>query len=69
MHGKYKDTADELDLLTLHQYYGVTRAKPSRKHGETGAGHDDPEEEEDDDPGVEPKEIAKKVGQGQQRQV
>jgi hypothetical protein len=67
MHGKYKDAVDDLDPSTLHQYYGVTRTKPPRKEGETGAGHDD--YEEDSETGIELKGIANTIGRGQQKQV
>lgn len=66
-HGKYKDPADELELETLHQHYGVTRAKPSRREGESGAGHDDSEEEDGGD--AEPTKIAKRIGRRQQQQI
>jgi hypothetical protein len=71
MHGKYKDAADDLDPSTLHQYYGVTRTKPLRKEGETGAGHDDSEAESEpeSEASVKPRGIAKKIGRGQQQQV
>jgi hypothetical protein len=69
-HGKYQDPADEFDLPTLHKYYGVTRTKPSRREGESGAGHDDSEEEDGEDGDVVgPKKIAKDIRLGQQQQI
>lgn len=64
--GVYDDPADKLDLQTLHEHYGVTRRRPQRREGETGAGHDDSDEEDEEDSQAR---IAQAIGAGQEKQI
>lgn len=61
------DPADNLLLHEIHAYYGVTSKRPSRREGETGAGHDDPADHGRKESPAEKK--ARKIGAGQERQV
>lgn len=59
------DPSDNLTLEELYTYYGTTYSKLSRRSGESGAGHDDAEENEP----VEIARSAKIIGIGQENQV
>ena len=61
------EPSDHLAPQELHDYYGITASASFRRDGETGAGHDD-SDEEDDDVSQERKR-ALKIGAGQERQV
>jgi hypothetical protein len=64
--GIYDDPADQLDLETLHEYYGVTRKLPKRFEGETGAGNDDSEDEDEE---VTHARVIRAIGEGQEKQI
>ena len=64
--GVYDDPADQLDLQTLHEHYGVTTKRPRRFEGETGAGNDDSDEEDDE---LTRSRIARAIGEGQEKQI
>lgn len=64
--GIYNDPADEVDLQTLHDHYGVTRRRLTRLESETGAGNDEGEEEREDEIHAR---VIRAIGQGQQKQV